>query len=130
MIGPALPPHLRKKSADVGEEERKQNSGNSEEDDYGPALPPGFAARRAGPKPVDVTPARTEEPTRQSNNRDDEYDDDDDDIIGPQLPSSIVAQDPEDGVREFLEREQRRKELAEVSAPLFTNMYSPNACTS
>ena len=102
MIGPTLPPHLRKKSP-----ENEENGKQVDEDDYGPALPPALAARRTGvTAPVPVVPAVTQAPMDS---------DDDDDDIGPKPPSASTSkQEAEDGVREFLAREERRRELAKA----------------
>jgi hypothetical protein len=105
MIGPTLPPHLRKKSEE--NEENETNAGEDDEgDSYGPSLPPALAARRAQaivpvPAPIPMVQAHEESES--------------DDEVGPRPPStSISKQDAEDGVREFLAREERRRELAKV----------------
>lgn len=131
MIGPALPPHLHKKTADAQEEADTPKSEQLVEEDYGPALPPHLAAKRATVRVVDTPPERVAQTTPD--------DDDDDDEIGPQLPSYAVEHDPDDGIREFLEREQRRKELAEVrlgpsrpcillNVPIFRKQKDQNLC--
>lgn len=102
MIGPTLPPHLRRDKAEQGDRAKDNDSDGDEDEDedgYGPALPPALAARRAQPAPAP-------EPTVEDESSDDE--------IGPRPPSSTSRQAPDDGIREFLERERRRKELAEV----------------
>jgi hypothetical protein len=96
MIGPTLPPHLRRDKSEKAE----NNDSDGDEDAYGPALPPALAASRAQPVPAP-------EPTVDDESSDDE--------IGPRPPApSTSRQAPDDGIREFLERERRRKELAEV----------------
>jgi hypothetical protein len=105
MIGPALPPHLRKKS-----EENEENEINIEEDDgddnYGPALPPALASRRAQVTVAVPAPAPMVQAQEESES---------DEEVGPRPPSASTSkQEAEDGVREFLAREERRRELAKV----------------
>lgn len=110
MIGPTLPPHLRKDAADQQERAEDDND-DAEEDAYGPALPPSLAARRGKPS----APAPVPSPPRQEVHKHVEDDESSDDEIGPRPPApSTSRRAADDGVREFLERERRRKELAEV----------------
>ncbi|KIM32591.1 hypothetical protein M408DRAFT_62041 [Serendipita vermifera MAFF 305830] len=111
MIGPTLPPHLSQKSAE-NEENGPEVDQDEEEDTYGPTLPPALAARRAvATAPGPVAPPVVPKQVEQYEN------DEDDDDIGPKLPSASTSkQDAEDGVREFLEREERRRELAKEEA--------------
>jgi len=96
------------------EETAENNDSGADEDAYGPALPPALAARRAQPAPA---PRSAPEPTVDDESSDDE--------IGPRPPApSTSKQAADDGIREFLEREQRRKELAEVRK----SVYITNAC--
>ena len=86
-----------------------------EEDDYTPALPPDLVAARSShptttsipstkPKSV-VGPAL---PPSLARSREAEDEEDSDDDYGPQpLPAGIVLEENE-GVREFLEKEERK----------------------
>jgi hypothetical protein len=108
MIGPTLPPHLRRDKPEQ-EGRAENNDSSADEDSYGPALPPALAARRAQPAPA---PRSAPEPTVDDESSDDE--------IGPRPPApSTSRQATDDGIREFLEREQRRKELAEVRKSVY-----------
>lgn len=98
MIGPTLPPHLQQTKPQKEDEEH-------EEDAYGPTLPPALAARRLQGHTLPSPPRRLVVDEASS----------DEEEIGPQPPVASTSRGAdEDGVREFLEREQRRKELAEV----------------
>ncbi|CAG7852367.1 SubName: Full=Uncharacterized protein {ECO:0000313/EMBL:CCA68599.1} [Serendipita indica DSM 11827] len=104
MIGPALPPHLRRNSDDAEKGDNQTNTHADSDDDgaYGPALPPSLARQRQ------IEPVKEQKSTVNPDS------DDDSDIVGPQLPSASGSkEDPDEGVREFLAREQRRKALAE-----------------
>src|SRR3712207_3723588 len=105
MIGPTPPPHLRGNSNENGNQESETNTpkDDSDEDAYGPALPPTLASKRQA------------EPVREKQAAVESDSDSDEDVVGPQLPSASTSKDdPNEGVREFLAREQRRKALAEV----------------
>ena len=108
--GPQLPPH----------DPNGPNDGD-DCDAYGPVLPPHLAAKkksqhaqqptRRSPSPVTLpktAPLKPSAPTVQE-------DSDSDDDFGPPPPrSGPSTTSNEDAIREFKEREQRRKELAEV----------------
>ena len=114
-IGPQAPPRLisQKPSIDTGIEE------DEEEDSYGPALPPDFGAAQAGPsspKPIlKAPPKRILGPSFPAPG---EFYDDDDDDFGPKpLPSASNSQNGDglsEGVREFIEKEERRRKELEV----------------
>ena len=120
--GPQLPQHL----------EDDPNDPNEDDDDaYGPALPPHLAARkqyqqtqqptRRSPSPVTLAktaPSKPSAPLVQANT-------DSDDEFGPPPPTAGPSTSNEDAVREFKEREQRRKELAEVSYLSKFHLRSP-----
>ena len=97
--GPELPPHLNKGS-------RKE---------AGPSIvstPPGPSTGKRQVGPTFPTYAPTYDPTTYHNNEDE--DDDDDDDFGPKpLPAGMQHQQT-DAVKEFIEREEKRRKLAEV----------------
>ena len=97
-IGPELPPSASQKNDD-----------DDDEDAWAPALPPDLE-----PAPVRVIGPSI--PTRNSlpSHLQEQYDSDDD--YGPMpLPAgSRAACDADSGVREFIEREERRKKELEV----------------
>ncbi|TDL22310.1 hypothetical protein BD410DRAFT_898265 [Rickenella mellea] len=120
-IGPALPPHLSNlplvtDQADEDEEE--------DEDAYVPELPPGLSVSRTAPQPPSTAspplPASTSSkrilgPSLPTQNR---YGDDEDDDYGPMPMPEGHRQDAGDGVREFMEKEEkRRKEVEEAAKP-------------
>lgn len=126
MIGPSIPAHLSKQRDDkdgpepepeqststtIGPELPPSASQNNDEDEdaWAPALPPDLE-----PAPVRVIGPSI--PTRNSlpSHLQEQYDPDDD--YGPMpLPAgSRAAYDTDSGVREFIEREERRKKELEV----------------
>jgi hypothetical protein len=140
-IGPDLPPHLQKRKAEASKPEEPGSLSAliqpESPEEAGPSLPPHLlAARRAkaaqaqaqpsstgahGPSPSassevkrtygPTLPGATPPPSRPVYGQ---YDDDDDDDVGPR-PDMIRPGDREgDGVREFLEREERLNKLREV----------------
>ena len=95
--GPDLTPHLRK-------------GGREEADPSMPTPGPSTEKRQVGPTLPSYAP--TYDPTTYHN--DDGVDDDDDDDFGPKpLPAGMQHQQT-DGVKEFIEREEKRRKLAEV----------------
>jgi hypothetical protein len=102
-----------------------ENETNEEEsdsdDDYGPALPPDLLAARSKLTPSTTTigpslpPAYTESQNHDRRRYGDDADEDDsDDDVGPMpLPAGISFEE-EDGVREFMEREETRRKEIEV----------------
>ncbi|EPQ61252.1 hypothetical protein GLOTRDRAFT_135771 [Gloeophyllum trabeum ATCC 11539] len=118
--GPQLPPEHA--SANRSDEQRgqKQEEEESDEDDYVPALPPDLAAsRRAGPSLPSLSPPRASPPKRvigPSFPPPSFQEDDDDDEVGPVPLPAGAGPVEEDGVREFLEREERRRKAAEDAA--------------
>jgi len=118
-IGPQLPAHLQKKLSGAEEEEddfgpQPQNDDSDDDaDSFAPPLPPDLAVRRpqVGPAaPPTVGPAFPSAHFPAD-------DDDDDDDYGPMpAPAQAGAQQEEDGVKEFLEREERRRKQAEEAA--------------
>ncbi|WVQ75363.1 hypothetical protein IAR50_004982 [Cryptococcus sp. DSM 104548] len=139
-IGPTLPPHLahlagnRSPSGSPPPEgpAPPQAADDEEEDDYVPALPPHLqTSRQSNPRPAagpSVGPsAPTAGPSRPPSAGPaaapsagpffPEDDDSDDEIVGPvPVPSAYADDDPDAGVREFMEREERMRKDAEERA--------------
>lgn len=100
--GPQLPPGSYSGPPRYEEEEEE------EEDDYAPALPPDLAASRSGP------PKRVLGPSMRPDRREEEEESEDE--VGPvPLPQGVVLEE-EDGVREFLQKEEQRRKAIEVCA--------------
>lgn len=125
-IGPSIPQNLQSPQRHIptsGNEPQEEE----EEDDYTPALPPDLVAARSAPpssssnaksKPVAGPTLSSQSKLRSTHpqlQREDEEDSDDD--YGPQpLPQGVVLEQNE-GVREFLEKEERRRKQIEVRRP-------------
>lgn len=133
-IGPELPPHLQAPRNRVAEEDDSVFSGPSvagpqippeflkaqhvededeDEDDYAPSLPPDLAASRNA-APVVYAPAK---PVKGPSLPSSYYpNDDSDDDVGPRPlpPSAQGSQSEVDGVKQFLEKEERRRQQIEV----------------
>ncbi len=122
-IGPEIPPHLLQRSQHPNEDDeedigpsvagpqmppelvkQQQDDDDDDEDDYAPALPPELlAARQAGPE------KRVQGPTLPT------YDDDSDDDVGPKpLPAGRTSVNETDGVKQFMEQEEKRRKRIEV----------------
>ncbi|EIM92060.1 uncharacterized protein STEHIDRAFT_117150 [Stereum hirsutum FP-91666 SS1] len=108
--GPQLPPSSNPGPPRYEEEEEE------EEDDYAPALPPDLAASRSGTNSSAGPPKRVLGPSMGPARREEEEESEDE--VGPvPLPQGVVLEE-EDGVREFLEKEeQRRKAIEEAAKP-------------
>ena len=141
MIGPQIPPHLLNRHDDDDDEQgppsgpppigpqiplTADDSDDKEgprpigpqvplitDDDQGPP-PPSTSKRILGPS---LPPATSGRPTASTDEHhpDDDSESDDDDIGPKPLPSHFSSY-ASDGVREFLERENRRRQLAEDAA--------------
>lgn len=123
-IGPQIP--VRAAQNAVAQDE------DDDEDDYGPALPPDLK-RPGGPSSTVAGPSgRTPSPSAQSrrvlgpslpgqNRHPYEDEDDDDDGYGPMpLPAGMQRSDGVSaGVREFMEREERRRKEIEVCCEFY-----------
>jgi len=116
--GPQLPQQLA--SSNITSREDDPNDPKDDDDDaYGPALPPHLAAKkksqqtaRRSPSPITLPKTTPSKPSALPVQGDPDSDDD----FGPPPPTAGPSTtSKEDAVREFKEREQRRKELAEVS---------------
>ena len=125
--GPQLPKHLTKRNITPQAHNPNTDSGG-DDGAYGPALPPHLAAKkkterptRRSPSPIALyktAPSKHSEPPVQEDSDSDEF--------GPPPPTAGPSTTSnEDAVREFKEREQRRKELAEVSYLSKCVLYSP-----
>ncbi|KAI5821935.1 hypothetical protein K523DRAFT_422291, partial [Schizophyllum commune Tattone D] len=125
MIGPELPPHMQRPKKDEEEE------ASDDEDAFLPELPPDLKGSAKGPsstptpsaprpsasasgpstsKPTPASAASMRPPPAPT-----PYDDDDsDDDVGPKpLAAPAVRHDENEGIRRFMEVEQRRREEAE-----------------
>ena len=140
-IGPALPPHLQRKRTPTPEAEEVPSTvlASDPPEEAGPALPPHIlAARRAKAAQAQSGPsAQTSSSTPSSESRKTygptlpgaapsapsrpiyEDEDDDDDDVGPRPEMAYRGDRPGDGVREFLEREERLEKLREVRLPVW-----------
>lgn len=132
MIGPAIPNHLNR--ASDSDEEGPQPSTSSSPAVLGPQLPPSLAAKVAPDEdeddedswapslPPDLAPPppRVIGPSFPGPSSRLGYNDDSDDDYGPMpLPAGVRAEEEAgSGVREFIEREERRKKDLEVCTPL------------
>jgi hypothetical protein len=111
-IGPRIPAEILNRPKDEDDEE-------GGEDDYLPSLPPSLLAARSRPKasPPPSTTRRVIGPSFPPN-LDSRLayhnDDDSDDEVGPKpLPVGVSIQET-DGVRDFMEKEERRRKKVEV----------------
>jgi len=132
FIGPEFPSHLLnpKNSENDDEISKTPQSLVDDSDDDGPHLPPhlrkGSSPKEAGPSrptsgpstgkrqvgPTFPSYAPTYDPTTYHNS---EEDDDDDDFGPKPLPAGMQHQQT-DAVKEFIEREEKRRKLAEEAA--------------
>ena len=128
-IGPQVPAHLLSKELQQPVSDTVNEDGD--EDDYVPELPPDLAASRTGPssRPM-ASPSspprgrRIVGPSLPVHDRSNYDEDDDDDDYGP-MPSMQGAQKLDavnEGVREFLEKEEKRKKEIEVSLLRYQTM--------
>jgi hypothetical protein len=123
-VGPQIPPHLvagpSKPHSQPAEDEANQEESDSD-DDYAPALPPDLLASRSdsGPTTKVVGPTFPQLYSKGQNHDRSRYgvdadEEDSDDDVGPMpLPDGISFEE-ENGVREFMEREERRRKQVEV----------------
>ena len=146
MIGPQIPPHLLNRHDDDDDDDEQQGpppigpqipltadddddddkggprsigpqiplttttTTDDDDDDQGPP-PPSTSKRILGPSLPPTAPTDAHHP-----HYDDNSDSDDDSDIGPKPLPSHFSSYTSDGVREFLEREDRRRQLAEDAA--------------
>ena len=130
-IGPALPAHLMKREyqpAHNNEQDHKTSAEDEEEEDaYGPALPPNFEPSRASQKePINRTEKRVLGPSLPTHGHSDDDEDEEEDV-GPKPNLAYIGND-DDGVREFMEKEERRRKEVEVISYIsvsseFTNVF-------
>ena len=126
VVGPQIPPHLvagpsKCPSQPPPQAENEANEEDSDsDDDYGPALPPDLLAARSSALSTTTIGPSLPQAYNESQNHDrrrygdDADEDDSDDDVGPMpLPAGISFEE-EDGVREFMEREERRRKQIEV----------------
>jgi len=124
-IGPSLPPTASGKTSPqitprYLTETANEEEGEDDDDSYAPALPPDMlpSAQPATSKPI-KGPMLPSLPSRLPRNVNDEDVDDDDYGPMPLPESASVSHDEDgDGVRDFLEKEERRKKnIEEASKP-------------
>ncbi|KDQ17578.1 hypothetical protein BOTBODRAFT_29754 [Botryobasidium botryosum FD-172 SS1] len=121
-IGPQLPPHLQQRNPaaedDEGAEPQLPNDESDDDaDSFAPSLPPDLVVRKPQAGPAAPPPAVGPSfPTASSVNYPTEDDDDDDDYGPMPAPAHAGVQEEEDGVKEFLAREERRRKQAEEAA--------------
>jgi hypothetical protein len=112
VVGPQIPPHLVAGPS-------KQTESEDDDDDFGPVPPPSDVGKGASLSRKIFGPSLP--PQGQTHDRGtyaNDNDDDSDDDIGPMpLPAGISFEEA-DGVREFMEREERRRKQIEVSSCL------------
>ncbi|ORX80351.1 hypothetical protein K493DRAFT_242759 [Basidiobolus meristosporus CBS 931.73] len=112
MVGPVLPPELQKKPTENEQGEVKpSNQGAdaaSEEESYGPSLPPELLATRAATAKPKRGPIGPQLPPGLGQNSSV-----DEDIVGPMLPDSNTdtTSDLNSKIREIEERAQRTRDL-------------------
>lgn len=143
MIGPAIPSNLNR--ADDGDEEEGPQQSTSSAAVIGPQIPASLAAKAAPAEdedededswapslPPDLAPPppRVIGPSFPGPSSRSRYDHDSDDDYGPMpLPAGFqVEEDAGSGVREFIEREERRKKELEVRTPLTTSSNAASCC--
>lgn len=118
-IGPMLPPHLRKNNSPSDDEEKasdKEDDSKDVEQDYGPALPPGFS-KPSERKPIlgPSLPAHLLRSGETTHSSDDdphlvEGEESEDEIIGPCFPDPKNDISEEERVaKEFEERSKSMK---------------------
>ncbi|KDQ51406.1 hypothetical protein JAAARDRAFT_62609 [Jaapia argillacea MUCL 33604] len=120
-IGPQIPSELLKKSG-PSIPTRSDQDEEDDDDDYMPSLPPDLLAARTTSSSTSQSKSPAQPSSSSSHKKvigpsfpPPRYQDDSDDEIGPApLPAGYRIED--DAVTEFIEREQRRKVLAEEAA--------------
>lgn len=127
-IGPQTPAQLvaaHTHESSTSREAKDQEDEDEDEDDdsYVPALPPALAAsRQSGASygrsiPAAPKPKRVIGPSMPGHDRQEQSDDDDD--YGPMpMPERGGSAGVNEGVREFIEKEERRRKRAEVRGPV------------
>ncbi|KAL0574247.1 hypothetical protein V5O48_007718 [Marasmius crinis-equi] len=111
IAGPQFPPELLKPAQQQPEED-------DDDDDYTPALPPDLAASR-GTDTGSTSSNLNKKVLGPSFPSQRTYDEDSDDDVGPMpLPAGYAKPAEVDGVKQFLEQEEkRRKNIEEASKP-------------
>ncbi|KAK7038027.1 GPALPP motifs-containing protein [Favolaschia claudopus] len=130
-IGPAIPSHLlnrRSSNSDSEEEESVRVAGpqpppptrnevdeEDDEDDYAPALPPDMIAS-SSKKPIAGPTMPPAYPPTYNPRTNYHADDSDDDDIGPRPLPAGVGFEERDAVKEFMAKEERRRQQVEDAA--------------
>lgn len=128
-VGPTIPAELLNQAIDDEDED---------EDDYAPALPPDMLATRStgpslpGPSSSSSTtgkrvvgPSIPSYPPTYDPRFHSSFSDDDDDDFGPKPLPAGVKHAETDAVKEFMEREEKRRKEAEVRSPIAHLTRSP-----
>lgn len=106
---------------------------DEDEDSFGPALPPDLAISRTAPERLPVSSGTASQtrrivgPSMPGHDRQTESDDSDsDDDYGPKPMAAGVSESDglNEGVREFMEKEERRRKEVEVCAMKFVHIAS------
>ena len=105
MIGPTIPPNLLS----------PRNDDSDSEDDVGPAPPP--QQKETKPQQRAIGPTLPSYPPTYNPTTFQDDDSDDDDFGPKPLPVGMQHETP-DAVKEFIEREERMRKLAEVCLSL------------
>lgn len=127
-IGPEIPAHLlNRKRTDEEDHDADStqpvgpiipqellNQAQDEEEDYVPALPPDIAATRSGGSSSGPSTSQYVRVTLPSSLDSRYYSDDDDDDVGPKPLPPGTRHEETDAVREFMEREEKRRKELEV----------------
>lgn len=121
IVGPEIPPHLIAGTSKQSGNEAEEQNEDDDDDDYGPMVPPNHripSGSEIGATALSRKIFSPSLPPPPSQNHDRlKYagpDDDSDDDIGPMPLPPGVSFEEEDGVREFMEREERRRKQIEV----------------
>jgi len=111
-VGPVIPAHLLSTSTTSSTPQPEEEE--EEEDDYVPALPPDLLAARSASAPIAKLqgPAL---PPHLARRREEESEDDDDDYGPKPLPAGFVVEE-KSAVKQFMEREERRRKLLEEAS--------------
>lgn len=119
-VGPQIPPHLVAGPSNPFPQpsQPEDEDGSDSDGDYAPALPPDLLASRSGSTTKVLGPSFPR-PYSKGQNHDrsrygDDADEDSEDDVGPMPLPDGISFGEENGVREFMEREERRRKQVEV----------------
>lgn len=119
-IGPHIPANIHNRRSQSAQDNTNQdhdlgdNDDDDDDDAYVPALPPNLLTSRTSTvEPISRAEKRVLGPSLPSRDNYDEDENDEEDY-GPKPSFSSVGQE-DDGVREFMEKEEKRRKELEVS---------------